>query len=265
MAQVLSNHWFSCHTEPSNGGYICKPKVFLCPALLPLVIFVTVLFSIPPSVAGLLLAHVVLQDHWNRFDFLVVAVSLFVLPFDGPGTSGFRMLRILRMFRLIKRYRGLKVVFTTLFLALPSLVNIFVLVLLVMFIFGVAGVRWFGKIPVDTTPGLTHNANFSNLYYALILLYTISTTDTWGDVMEGCAYGAEGTWIAIPYFIIYMLLVNCFLRYAFIAVILTQFDTSFDPGEVCLAIALPDRQPSALQSPALITPSLSVFVAGRSL
>ena len=57
---------------------------------------------------------------------------------------------------------------------------------LIMFIFGVMGVQLFGRIDVVGNPGLTHNANFSNLYYALVLLYTISTTETWPDVMEGC-------------------------------------------------------------------------------
>ena len=178
-------------------------------------------------------------DNWNRFDFAVVIISLIAIPFDGPGTSVFRMLRVLRIFRLIKRFKSLQLCFTTLVLALPSLINVVMIMLLVMFIFGVMGVRLFGRIQVEGNPGLTHNLNFSNLYYALILLYTISTTETWPDVMEGCqvdgpdceATDACGTWVAVPYFLVYMVLAACIILNAIIMVVIAHFDTSHDPGK----------------------------------
>ena len=126
---------------------------------------------------------------WNRFDLFVVIISLAALAFDGPATSVFRMLRILRLFRLVRFCKGLQLCFTTLLLALPSLINIIAVMVLIMFIFGVMGVELFGRVPVDTGGGLTHNVNFSNLYYATVLLFTISTTETWPDVMDDCRTG----------------------------------------------------------------------------
>ena len=110
---------------------------------------------------------------------------------------------------------------------------------LILFIFGVMGVRLFGRIPVDGNPGLTHNLNFSNLYYALGLLFTISTTETWPDVMEGCQLRPEGceatdscgSWVAVPFFLIYMLLAACVILNAIIMVVLSHFDTTADPGK----------------------------------
>ena len=143
-------------------------------------------------------------DKWNRFDLFVVVISLIGLAIDGPSTSVFRMLRILRLFRLVRFCKGLQNCFTTLILALAPLGNIIVVQLLIMFIFGVMGVELFGRIPVDTGGGLTHNLNFSNIYYALVLLFTISTTETWPDVMDNCATGLNGSWVAVPFFVLYM-------------------------------------------------------------
>ena len=171
-----------------------------------------------------------IADHWNKFDLLVVVVSLVALPFDGPGASLFRLLRLLRVLRLVKFLAGLQLCLTTLMLALPSLLNLMVVLLMVMFIFGVMGVKLFGRVPVDTGGGLTHNVNFSNLYYALVLLFTIATTETWPDVMDDCVSGEHGSWVAVPYFFAYMLLVSCVLLNVVATIVVVQFDTSVDPG-----------------------------------
>ena len=48
-----------------------------------------------------------IADHWNKFDLFVVVISIVTIPFDGPGTSVLRMMRILRIFRLVKRFKVL--------------------------------------------------------------------------------------------------------------------------------------------------------------
>eukprot|EP01065_Artemidia_motanka_P018904 TRINITY_DN2230_c0_g2_i7.p1 TRINITY_DN2230_c0_g2~~TRINITY_DN2230_c0_g2_i7.p1 ORF type:complete len:3228 (+),score=877.55 TRINITY_DN2230_c0_g2_i7:150-9833(+) len=123
------------------------------------------------------------RDGWNRFDLLIVLVSWVSVLSSTGSTSSIRVLRILRMLRLLKRAEGLKMVFNTTVNALPALVNIAMLLLFVFFIFGVFGVDLFGEI--KESEELNRWSNFQNLYYALITLYQVSTTETWNDILLG--------------------------------------------------------------------------------
>eukprot|EP00997_Jenningsia_sp_PLL12_P005531 NODE_214_length_2144_cov_113.600000_g183_i0.p1 GENE.NODE_214_length_2144_cov_113.600000_g183_i0~~NODE_214_length_2144_cov_113.600000_g183_i0.p1 ORF type:complete len:701 (-),score=216.14 NODE_214_length_2144_cov_113.600000_g183_i0:42-2048(-) len=170
------------------------------------------------------------EETWNVFDLVVVVVSLLSLPFDGPSASGVRMLRIARVFRLARRAETLHRLFTTLVLAIPSLFNICLLLVLIFFLYGVTGVQMFGRIPVDgDNPGLTRNSNFRNLYYAIPTLYQISTTETWPDIMHGARYHAPGcdqdcgtNW-AYVYFPSFVLLAAIVMLNAMVTVVVENF------------------------------------------
>ena len=58
------------------------------------------------------------RDNWNKFDFLIVGASYLGAASGGPGLS---VLRIGRIFRLVKRAKNLQKLFGTLIHALPSL------------------------------------------------------------------------------------------------------------------------------------------------
>ena len=49
------------------------------------------------------------------------------------------------------------------------------------YIFGVMGITLFGDVP-----GLAATLNFKNFLYAFPLLFTVSTTEGWNQVMEVC-------------------------------------------------------------------------------
>ena len=61
------------------------------------------------------------KDNWNKFDFGIVLVSYVGGLLGGPGLSVLRVLRIGRVFRLVKRAKNLQKLFGTLVHALPSL------------------------------------------------------------------------------------------------------------------------------------------------
>ena len=79
-------------------------------------------------------------DSWNRFDFVVASISLVGLGVDtGVGANAVRVLRVGRVFRLIRRAQALQVMFNCLITTLPSLWNISSLIFLVMFVFAILG------------------------------------------------------------------------------------------------------------------------------
>ena len=81
------------------------------------------------------------SEKWNRFDFIVVFLSLVFLGWNTGFVSAtlLRVLRIARLFRLVKVSKGLKKLFYTMITSLPSLVDVGTLLLLLLFVYGVAG------------------------------------------------------------------------------------------------------------------------------
>lgn len=66
------------------------------------------------------------QDPWCRFDMLVVALSIIGVGIDlaTPSNLQFlpllRVLRVVRIFRLVPKAEGLRVLLRTLFMSLPG-------------------------------------------------------------------------------------------------------------------------------------------------
>lgn len=75
----------------------------------------------------LLLSDLLLQDAWCRFDLLVVVVSLLgvavdvATPTDLQFLPLLRVLRVVRIFRLVPKAEGLRVLLRTLFMSLPGM------------------------------------------------------------------------------------------------------------------------------------------------
>ena len=60
-----------------------------------------------------LLSYNMLQDGWNCFDFLIVALSLVELLAEGvSGLSMLRSFRLLRVFKLAKSWKSLNDILT---------------------------------------------------------------------------------------------------------------------------------------------------------
>ena len=80
-----------------------------------------------------------LRDAWNILDFIIVISGLITLTTDSE--IGFfkvlRILRVLRPLRLITRVKGLKLVISTLFKALPRIFNLQLVVIFFMYTFGI--------------------------------------------------------------------------------------------------------------------------------
>eukprot|EP00049_Salpingoeca_infusionum_P014061 m.261974 g.261974 ORF g.261974 m.261974 type:complete len:2012 (+) comp15585_c0_seq2:444-6479(+) len=131
---------------------------------------------------------------WNTFDFSIVVVSVVGMVFDLVSTSFpisptilrvLRILRVVRILRVIRAAQGIRDLLLTLLLTLPALFNVATLLFLIMFIFAILGMSAFGNVVENGT--ITEFANFRTFGNAMILLFRVSTSAGWNDVLESVA------------------------------------------------------------------------------
>jgi len=182
------------------------------------------------------------RDLWNIFDLALVSGSLLSLTMTWAGYAAqvdpamLRGFRIARIFRLVKRLKSLRKLLETLVTSLPSLVNITTLLLLVFFVYAVAGMALFGDIQIEGNEELgqmSKDNNFINFYLAVIMLFRMSTGESWNGIMHDCFSGARcaapphkescgNTPIAVFFFLSFMLICSFVFLNMFIAVIVDK-------------------------------------------
>jgi hypothetical protein len=168
------------------------------------------------------------RENWNRFDLFVVVISIvgYFLPTSPSATLAFRLMRIARLFRVIKRVASIQRLFMTLTAALPSLWNIACFLFVVFFVFAILGVNLFGQIQLtDYNSGLSRRDNFQDFPTSLITLFRLATGDGWIVVADGVGnvnFGGNRI-VAIIYMLCFMLSCALVMVNLFIAVILENF------------------------------------------
>mmetsp|Transcript_48140 Transcript_48140/g.35332 ORF Transcript_48140/g.35332 Transcript_48140/m.35332 type:complete len:80 (+) Transcript_48140:2-241(+) len=78
---------------------------------------------------------------------------------------------------MVRASKGLRNLLKTLYLALENIINVGMLLLLIIFVFAVAGMDIFGEMPFSED--ITDNANFTTFYKAMTLLIRASTGELW--------------------------------------------------------------------------------------
>jgi len=175
------------------------------------------------------------KDNWNKFDFVVVVVSvvMYLPPFtsggDNVSASAFRVFRIARILRLIKKARQLNLLFHTLLYSIPSLWNVGLLLFIAYFIFAVVGVTLFGAHQ-DEDRLIHPHRQFRTWPRAMLLLYIGSTGDSWTTPWQGLmhenvrdAKDAQGG-IAFVYNILFFVILGLIMLNLFIGVILDTYE-----------------------------------------
>lgn len=168
--------------------------------------------------------------------------NLFVTP------SLFRVARVFRIGRLLRFYKGARGIRRLLFalvISLPALFNIGALLFLVMFIYAIIGMSSFGY--VKKTGALNDVVNFETFGNSMLLLFRLSTSAGWNDVLEPLLIqppdcdehhrrqpnGDCGTpWLAIVYFISFILLTFLIIINMYIAIILENLSQAHEQDEV---------------------------------
>jgi hypothetical protein len=162
---------------------------------------------------------------WNKFDFVIVIMSLIAVDEEllegiGINVTALRIMRVLRLFRLVKTSVSLRALLKTLLMSMPNIFNTAFLLVLVIFTFTIAGMSLFGNVPGDEF--IDDNVNFREFYIGFMTLVRAATGESWNGIMHDCFYG-EGL-IAIFFWLVYQLLAFFIFMNVFIAVIGESFD-----------------------------------------
>ena len=194
-----------------------------------------------------------LSDLWNLFDFTLVCLAL-LDEFSGglqtllPGIEPtlLRILRALRAARLLRilglsRYtKSLSTLLKTIYLSLPALSSILFIYLIVLFTFAVLGTELFGGVVHGEA--LNEDANFCNFGTAFLTLFRCSTGEGWTAIMHDltlspghlnsagrqCSVeeGNCGSWIALPFFIAFVVQGSFITIKMMIAVIIEHYKSA---------------------------------------
>ena len=185
-------------------------------------------------------------EAWNIFDFIVVICSYVDIIFSNLLGSSLRMLRVgpqllrvlrvlrvARLFRLVRKYKRLQAIMEIIQLCIPSVMNVFALLALVMFIYAILGCYLF----YDVTEGevIEDIYNFTNFGRAMMLCLGMATGEDWNSYMFDCArteYDCAagigcGKWYAYAYFITFKIVVTFVMLNLFILIVLQLFDKYF--------------------------------------
>lgn len=87
-----------------------------------------------------------LKDNWNILDFTIVFFSILTWilesfeSIDISFVRGFRALRALRPLRVVSKNEGIKTVVNSLLNAIPALLNVLMIIILFLLVFGILGV-----------------------------------------------------------------------------------------------------------------------------
>lgn len=119
-------------------------------------------------------------DGWNVFDFIIVAAAF--MPFGGSSVAILRLLRLLRVLKLVKALPKLQLLVTALLKSIPSMGYVSILLLLLFYIYAVAGVFFFGA---------NDPIHFENLQMSMLSLFRVVTLEDWTDIMYINMYGCE--------------------------------------------------------------------------
>jgi len=169
------------------------------------------------------------KDGWNIFDFIIVAAAF--MPFGGSSIAILRLLRLLRVLKLVKALPKLQMLVGALLKSIPSMGYVSILLLLLFYIYAVAGVFFFGT---------NDPVHFNDLQTSMLSLFRVVTLEDWTDVMYinmfGCEnYGYDGNMtictaskampaLSVLYFVSFVMIGTMIILNLFIGVIMTGMD-----------------------------------------
>ena len=196
------------------------------------------------------------KNPWNVFDFVVVTVGVVSMTgvLEGSPLEDIKMLRFFRVFRLFKRVPSLNKIVTALLLAIPGVLNAFVIMLIVMCIYAIFAVEYFRNhgedgyylteetVMIDGVPTLSQGnvtsltpremhyglEYFGTFSRALYTLFQVLTGESWSEmVARPLIFGANpsNAFGSALFFTSFILLTQIVLVNVVVAVLLDKFVT----------------------------------------
>ncbi|KAG0729596.1 Two pore calcium channel protein 1 [Chionoecetes opilio] len=148
------------------------------------------------------------RSGWNVWDFAITALALGGIVAEEFADSFFyivilRPLRLLRLFRVRKRYHA---VFQTLVILLPRIVSAIIIIIITYYFFAVVGMEVYSQYDmknccVNTTveqfykednstlyPDFYFLNNFDNIFMAGVTLFELTVVNNWFIIMEDVSF-----------------------------------------------------------------------------
>ncbi len=168
------------------------------------------------------------RNGWNILDFTIIMVSL--LPLSGGYTTVARLIRLLRVVRLTNRYREMSIVVMTLIKSLPSMVNVFLLLSLIFFIYSIAGYNLFNSIDAE---------NWGTLPRSILTLFQILTLEGWVEIMSSVTNVNP---LYVIYFISFIMIGTFVVINIFVAVIVKKSEEAYKQIENTITIPVTQKE-----------------------
>lgn len=152
------------------------------------------------------------RDPWNVFDFCILLACF--IPSDSPWASVLRLARILRVLRLASALPQLQLLVNALLRSIPSMGYVGLLLFLLIYVYAVMGVTFFGK---------NDPLHFGTLGNSMLSLFQTTTLEGWADLMYQQIRVESSpipVWATILYFITYILLGTMIMLNLFIGIVL---------------------------------------------
>lgn len=190
------------------------------------------------------------KSGWNVFDFVVVSIGMlgvFKVPLPGP-LSLLRMMRAFRVFRLFKRIKSLNKILVSLGKAVPGVANAFFILFLMMCIYSILAVEFFGDFAISgsykneggqkvgSTTGrqlVYGDEYFANFGKALFTMFQVLTAESWSEAvarpMIHTHDNVANAFLIAIYFVSFNLLNGVVLINVVIAVLLEKMVDGEEP------------------------------------
>ena len=166
-----------------------------------------------------------LRSNWFKIDLFVISMS-WILTFSDiqAGQNAARAVRMLRVLLILKFAKMARAMVMTVILSIGPAFNVIMVLLLVLYIYGVAGMQFYGNL--EDCEKINDLENFRNIFMSMMFLFQISTGQDFKSIMfdiraqDGFAVGA---------FFISFYIVSVFVMInLFVAVLLEAFEREFD-------------------------------------
>ncbi|XPV69700.1 MAG: ion transporter [Halarcobacter sp.] len=149
------------------------------------------------------------KSGWNLFDFIIVTITL--LPLESSNLAAIaRLMRVFRVLRLFTARPELKAIIDMLIRAIPSIIDIVILMFIIFYIYAIIGSFFF----VDLPSGL-----WDNFLVSMLTLFRVLTFEDWTDVMYEAMEVYPWAWI---YFVSFVIIAAFVFFNLFVAVIIGE-------------------------------------------
>jgi len=157
------------------------------------------------------------KSAWNCFDFLIVVIAFMALySAKGSGISILRLFRAFRVFRLFKRIQTLRCIIEGVIASLPGVFNAFVILGLIMGIWSIIGVAFFGSLDIP------ESRYFRRFGDAMFTLWQCMTMDSWAsDIARPLIQETHG--VGYVYFVSYIFVSGIVLSNVVVAILLEKY------------------------------------------